>query len=134
MNLIHAIYEPAADGPHPTIIALHGWGANALDLLGLAPHLLGGCFLVLCPQGPEALTIEPGVTGYGWFPMTAGAPPDLKAFTRAQESLLAFVDAAARRATRLPARSSRSSASARAVSWPMRSRSASGNAFKRSPH
>ena len=37
MHLIHAIFEPPGDGPHPTILALHGRGANALDLLGLAP-------------------------------------------------------------------------------------------------
>ncbi len=52
MNLIHTLFEPAGDGPHPTIVALHGWGANALDLLGLAPYIAGGKFMVICPQGP----------------------------------------------------------------------------------
>ena len=42
MHLIHALFEPPGDGPHPTILALHGRGANALDLLGLAPYLCGG--------------------------------------------------------------------------------------------
>ena len=45
MHLIHAIFEPRGDGPHPTILALHGRGANALDLLGLAPYLGGGASL-----------------------------------------------------------------------------------------
>ena len=52
MHLIHAIFEPHGSGPHPTILALHGRGAHALDLLGLAPYLCGGRCLVLCPQGP----------------------------------------------------------------------------------
>ena len=33
MDLIHTVYEPAGAGPHPTIIAMHGWGASALDLM-----------------------------------------------------------------------------------------------------
>ena len=52
MDLFHTLQHPAGPGPHPTIIALHGWGANAHDLFGLAPHLLGGEALVVCPQGP----------------------------------------------------------------------------------
>jgi hypothetical protein len=35
MDLVHAAFEPSGDGPHPTIIAMHGWGSNALDLMGL---------------------------------------------------------------------------------------------------
>src|SRR6202521_4969930 len=51
MRLIHTLYEPAGEGPHPTLIAMHGYGANALDLLGLAPYIADGRFLVICPQG-----------------------------------------------------------------------------------
>jgi phospholipase/carboxylesterase len=97
MELIHAAYEPAGSGPHPTLLALHGWGANALDLLGLAPHLGGGGFLVLCPQGPIEVPIGPGVTGYGWFPITMGAPPDPAAFAESVRALDAFLAAARQR-------------------------------------
>lgn len=97
MQLVHAVHEPAGDGPHPTVIALHGWGANALDLLGLAPHLGGGRYLVLCPQGPIEVPIGPGMSGYGWFPISMGAPPDAAAFARANAALDAFVDASLRR-------------------------------------
>jgi len=97
MDLIHAAYEPASAGPHPTVIALHGWGANALDLLGLAPHLCDGNLLVLCPQGPLEVPIGPGVNGYGWFPITMGAPPDPAAFARSVDALDAFLAAAQRR-------------------------------------
>ena len=65
MQLIHAFYEPIGDGPHPTILTLHGRGANAMDLLGLAPYLASGRFLVLCPQGPVQMPIGPGAVGYG---------------------------------------------------------------------
>jgi phospholipase/carboxylesterase len=96
MHLIHAIHEPAGDGPHPTIIALHGWGANALDLLGLAPYLAGGRFLVLCPQGRIEVPLGP-MSGYGWFPLTMGGPLDAQAFAEGVNDARAFIDAAQRR-------------------------------------
>jgi len=57
MRLIHTLYEPAGDGPHPTLIAMHGFGASALDLLGLAPYIADGRFMVICPQGPIEVPI-----------------------------------------------------------------------------
>ncbi len=96
MELVHTLYAPAGDGPHPTLLALHGWGANALDLLGLAPHLGGGQLLVLCPQGPVGVPIGPGMQGAGWFPLTMGAPPDPVAFAAAVTALEGFIAAAAR--------------------------------------
>lgn len=96
MNLLHAIHEPAGEGPHPTIVALHGWGANAMDLLGLAPYLAGGRFLVLCPQGPVEVPTG-GPPGYGWFPLTAGGPIDAAAFARGVDALRTFLDAALKR-------------------------------------
>jgi phospholipase/carboxylesterase len=96
MQLVHTVYEPPGDGPHPTLVALHGWGANAMDLLGLAPYLAGGQFLVLCPQGPVEVPLGPMV-GYGWFPLTMGAPPEPAAFAAGIDAARGFVDAAARR-------------------------------------
>ena len=96
MHLLHTVYEPEGDGPHPTIVALHGWGANAMDLLGLAPYFAEGQFLVLCPQGRVEVPIDPMV-GYGWFPLTMGAPPDAAAFTAGVEDARQFIDAAVRR-------------------------------------
>ncbi len=96
MNLLHAIYEPAGDGPHPTVVALHGWGANAMDLLGLAPYLADGRFLVICPQGPVEVPTG-GPPGYGWFPLTAGGPVDVDAYARGVDALRTFVEAAQKR-------------------------------------
>ncbi len=94
MHLIHTIYEPRGEGHHPTILALHGWGANALDLFGLAPYLCGGRFLVICPQGPVETPIGPGAFGYGWFPLTMGGPPDMRAILTARDQLIAFLETA----------------------------------------
>ena len=96
MQLVHTVYEPAGDGPHPTIVALHGWGANAMDLLGLAPYLAGGQFLIVCPQGPVEVPLGPMV-GYGWFPLTMGVPPDPAAFAAGVDAARQFVDTVVRR-------------------------------------
>jgi phospholipase/carboxylesterase len=96
MNLLHTVYEPEGDGPHPTVVALHGWGASAMDLLGLAPYLAGGRFLVLCPQGRIEVPLGPMV-GYGWFPLTMGAPPDPSTFAAGVDDAARFIDAAVRR-------------------------------------
>jgi len=94
---MYAAHVPAGDGPFPTVLALHGWGASAHDLLGLAPFFLGGEALVLCPQGPVEVPIAPGVAGYGWFPISAGSPPDARAFGAAGEMLERYLSEAERR-------------------------------------
>ena len=97
MNLVHAIYEPPGPGPHPTLLTLHGFGANALDLLGLAPHICQGRFLVLCPQGPLQLAFEGGGVGYGWYPFVGSGVFDLDAVLAAREALREFLAAAEQR-------------------------------------
>ncbi len=96
MDLVHAAFEPAGDGPHPTIVAMHGWGSNALDLIGLAPYIAGGRCLTLCPQGPVEVEIG-AVNGCGWYQLRIGAPPDMEAMGRAADRLMRFVDAALER-------------------------------------
>jgi phospholipase/carboxylesterase len=97
MNLIHTVFEPHGAGPHPTLLALHGWGANALDLLGVAPHLCGGTFLVLCPQGPLPVPLGGMGIGYGWFPITMGGMMDLRAVLAARGELRTFLNEALKR-------------------------------------
>lgn len=96
-KLTYAAHVPEGDGPFPTVILLHGWGANAHDLLGFAPYLHGGETLVLCPQGPVSLPIGYGVQGYGWFPLVPGQPADPEEFRRGVEALKAFVELALER-------------------------------------
>ena len=75
MELIHTAYQPSGRGPFPTLLTLHGRGANAFDLLGLAPYLCGGRFMVVCPQAPLETPIGPESVGYAWYPMSLGGPP-----------------------------------------------------------
>jgi len=96
MDLVHAAFEPAGDGPYPTIVAMHGWGSNALDLMGLAPYIAHGRCLTLCPQGPVEVEIG-AVNGYGWYQLRIGAPPDLGAMGQAADRLMRFIDAALER-------------------------------------
>ena len=97
MELIHTIYEPDGDGPHPTILTLHGRGANALDLLGLAPYLCKGKFLMICPQGPLETPIGPDAFGYAWYPMSMGGPPDIGAMLSSRQMLQQFLDSCLQR-------------------------------------
>ncbi|MEN8183173.1 MAG: alpha/beta fold hydrolase [Myxococcota bacterium] len=97
MELLHTAHVPAGEGPFPTVIALHGWGASAHDLFGLAPLFQGGEALTLCPQGSVSVPIAPGYEGYGWFPITGGGPPDPTEFERAASRLRSFLDEALER-------------------------------------
>lgn len=92
MELIHTLYEPAGKGPHPTILTLHGRGASAFDLLSLAPYLCGGRFLIICPQGPFETPIGPEATGYAWYPMSMGGPPDIGSTLVSRQRLQQFLD------------------------------------------
>jgi len=97
MELLHTAHVPAGDGPFPTVIALHGWGASAHDLFGLAPYLHGGKAIVLCPQGPLAFDAGGGIPGYGWFPLSSGAGFDPALFERALMTLRSFIHEAVQR-------------------------------------
>jgi phospholipase/carboxylesterase len=92
-NLLYTAHVPAGEGPFPTLLLLHGWGASAHDLIGLAPLIHGGKALVLCPQGTVEIPIGGGARGYGWFPLSPGHPPDVEAFRRAAAMLREFVEA-----------------------------------------
>jgi phospholipase/carboxylesterase len=67
MTLAHERRGPEA--AKRLVIFLHGYGANAADLIGLAdplmPHLPDTAFLA--PDAPEALPGMPG--GFQWFPI-----------------------------------------------------------------
>jgi phospholipase/carboxylesterase len=95
MKLAHTAYVPDGDGPFPAIVALHGFGANAQDLLGLAPFLHGGGALMLCPQGPLGLSLpdQPGaVVGFAWFQISMGRPPDPSELGRAAGLIDGFLE------------------------------------------
>ncbi|MBM2804184.1 MAG: phospholipase/Carboxylesterase [Deltaproteobacteria bacterium] len=92
MQLAHTIYQPPGAGPHPTILTLHGRGANAFDLLSLAPYLCGGKFLIICPQAPLATQISPDQVGYAWYSMSLGGAPDVQGMLASQKQLQSVLD------------------------------------------
>jgi len=92
VNLIHTIYQPPGAGPHPTILTLHGRGANAFDLLSLAPYLCGGKFLIICPQAPLETPIGPDQVGYAWYAASMGGALDTDGMLASQEALQLFLD------------------------------------------
>ena len=92
MELIHTLYQPSGQGPFPTLLTIHGRGANAFDLLGLAPHLCGGRFMVICPQAPLETPIGPESVGYAWYPMSMGGPPDIDAILASRQRLQTSLD------------------------------------------
>lgn len=94
MNLLHTAHVPAGDGPFTTIVAIHGWGAGAHDLLGLAPILDDGRAMVLCPQGPVTVPVGGGQVGHGWFPLRGSAPVNPVEFAQGSVALRTFVDQA----------------------------------------
>jgi phospholipase/carboxylesterase len=91
-KLAYTAHVPDGDEKFPTIVALHGWGANAHDLLGLAPMLVDGRAVMLCPQGPVKIQIGYGMSGYGWFPLDPGKPIDVAAFQRSADALRELLD------------------------------------------
>jgi phospholipase/carboxylesterase len=97
MELMHTAHVPAGEGPFPTIVLLHGWGANAHDLFGLAPLLHAGQAVVLCPQGPLSFEVGPGMSGYRWFDLSQGLSVDPAQVTGACDKVEAFIEAAAER-------------------------------------
>jgi phospholipase/carboxylesterase len=97
MDLLYTAHVPPGGGPFPTILALHGWGASAHDLIGLAPALHGGRALVLCPQGPLAFEIGEGYVGHGWFELSQVRPPSAADIARSADQVRAFLAAAAER-------------------------------------
>lgn len=96
MQLLHTAHVPAGDGPHPTLVLLHGWGASAHDLLGLAPLVHGGRALVLCPEGTLRMEVAPGMGGFGWFALGDGRDPDPAEVSTAVDSLWDFLEEASK--------------------------------------
>ena len=87
LSLVHQTRFPAAgDGPHPTVIALHGRGSEETDLLGLAPYL-DERLLWISPRAP--LNLAPG---YEWYRLAGIGAPVEATFAQALKTVARFVD------------------------------------------
>ncbi len=67
MSIVHTVFHPGTPGPDPvpTVVAIHGHGANGFDLLGLGPYIAAGRVLLLCPEAEFVL--QPGLLSFTWF-------------------------------------------------------------------
>lgn len=92
MELMHTAHVPVGKGPFPTILALHGFGATAHDLLGIAPLVQQGEVLFLCPQGPMGIEPAPGQRAYGWFPLSGAGEIEPAALVGARGVLEGFLE------------------------------------------
>ncbi len=95
MRLVHTAWHPGIPGPRPTVIAIHGHGANAQDLLGLAPLIGAGRLLVLCPEAEFVL--QPGMPSYTWFQRDASGERPPEEFERVATLLREWLDDATER-------------------------------------
>lgn len=92
MELMHTAHVPVGKGPFPTILALHGFGATAHDLLGIAPLVQQGEVLFLCPQGPMGIEPAPGQRAYGWFPLSGAGEIEPAVLVGARGVLEGFLE------------------------------------------
>ena len=92
MKLLHTVFHPKGEGPHPTILAMHGRGANALDLMGIAPYIGKGRYLMICPQAPLEVSLGPGEVGYAWFSSSGPGQAGVEAILSARDQLKEFID------------------------------------------
>ena len=91
MDLRYTAHVPSGEGPFPTVLALHGWGANAHDLLGLAQVLHRGEALMLCPEGPVSMQIGDGMVGHGWYQIAGGRARDRSESEAAADAVRDFL-------------------------------------------
>jgi phospholipase/carboxylesterase len=90
--MIHTVYHPGLAGPLPTVVAVHGHGANGFDLLGLGPYLAAGRVLLLCPEAEFEL--QPGAPSFTWFETAPPARRTAHEFERVAARLRNFVQEA----------------------------------------
>jgi phospholipase/carboxylesterase len=67
-------YDPAVS--YPLVIMLHGFGANMMDLSGLAPVINDIGYVYACPNAPISFNLGMGQMGYGWYPPRGQASPE----------------------------------------------------------
>ena len=88
-SLVHRLgaLNTSQKGPHPTLIMLHGRGADENDLLGLASYL-DPRFLVISVRAP--FPFENG--GYTWYTVLEIGKPEPREFMESYERLVQFLD------------------------------------------
>ena len=89
-SLFHHVVqpEPMSPGPHPTLILLHGRGADEEDLLGLSEYL-DNRLLLISPRAPFPFSVG---GGYTWYDAGTLGEPDPAMFRTSYDALCTFLD------------------------------------------
>ena len=88
LGLIHQVRVPQHEPPeagYPAIVAIHGRGSNAGDLIELAPYF-GADWLTITPQAPFELGF-----GYHWYEVLQVGDPEPRGFGRSIDQLRQFI-------------------------------------------
>ncbi len=75
LGLAHRVHEPEVEGPHPTVVMLHGLSGDDRSMWVFAPRLPEG-WLLVAPRAPRAASVG----GYAWLPRQADEWPDIDRF------------------------------------------------------
>jgi phospholipase/carboxylesterase len=93
-------YDPAVS--YPLVVMLHGFGANMMDLSGLASVINDTGYVYACPNAPITFNLGMGQMGYGWYPPRGQASPEQ--VQQAEELLAGFFDEAFQELSTTPGR------------------------------
>lgn len=86
-GLIHRVAEPDKEGPHPTVIMLHGRGGNE-DVMWIFARALPSKWLIVAPRG-----IKDDPEGdYAWHPRQRDEWPSLAQFGEAVDAVTDFIE------------------------------------------
>ena len=81
--------DPQGDAADvPVVFCIHGRGADATDLAGLAPEI-GEDYRWILPQGPRAVPLGPGYVGWAWYDLGEGREETV---ISSREILTAFIE------------------------------------------
>jgi phospholipase/carboxylesterase len=89
-TLFHRVVQPRSphQSSHPTLILLHGRGADEEDLLGLASYL-DERFLIVSVRAPYEFQFGGGFT---WYDVAEIGTPEPTMFKSSYDKLTAFID------------------------------------------
>jgi phospholipase/carboxylesterase len=91
--LEHLVYYPSLEkSSYPTILALHGRGANQHDLIPLIEALELDDTLVVSARAPMSFGLGGLGSGYAWYEIGEEGKPDPATFQPSYELLKRFLD------------------------------------------
>lgn len=88
LGLVYQLHLPVTPAPptgYPAVVAIHGRGSHAGDLIELAPYF-GADWLTITPQAPTQLGF-----GYHWYELQRVGYPEPRSFARSLDLLRRFV-------------------------------------------